>query len=172
MSAVLAQYGIVGFGDFPVSYNTASTSAATWSAQVISLYGKQRALQSKAAKDPDLFTVHDRLDTISALPEHWDGYGSAAPNVVAIARARQFIEVAYDKIVSSSLGGWKYPHVSPSESGEIAFEWWNGIRKLTVYAHPNGTSYLKSWGPDMVNEMEEGELQETDILKLWAWLYQ
>lgn len=123
---------------------------------------------SRAAKEPTLFALHDKLDRIALLPDDWDGHGSVRPNSLAIENARQFLEEAYRQ--SEAVGGWQAPHISSSEDGEVVFEWWNGNRKLTIYAGPQELTYLKSWGPHVVHDMEDGALPEDGICSLWTWL--
>ncbi len=116
-----------------------------------------------------LFPLHDQLDQIALLPDDWDGYGSVHPDTLAIENARQFLEEAY--LQCEAAGGWQAPHISSSEDGEIVFEWWHGNRKLTIYAGPHELTYLKSWGPHIVSEMEDGVIPSNGITPLWGWLF-
>jgi hypothetical protein len=79
------------------------------------------------------------------------------------------VDDAYRAI--ASLIVWQDPHTSASEDGEIVLEWWHGIKRLTVYVGPHQSSYVKSWGPHLVNEMEDGLLPEDWVVSLWAWLF-
>ena len=125
---------------------------------------------SRAAKEPTLLALHDQLDRIALLPDDWDGHGSVRPHSSAIDNARQFLEDAYRQ--SEAAEGWQIPHISSSEDGEIVFEWWHGNRKLTVYAGPQELTYLKSWGPHVVNDMDDGALPDDGISSLWTWLFE
>jgi hypothetical protein len=109
------------------------------------------------------------LDRIASLPSDWDGHGSVRPNSTAIERARQFLEDAY---LDTTSIGWQAPFISASEEGEIVLEWWNGLRKLTIYVGPEHSSYLKSWGPHLVDDMEDGVLAQTWDPGLWSWLFE
>ena len=122
---------------------------------------------SQAARNPRLTSSHDAIDRLAKLPAGWDGYGSERPNEHAVERARQLIEDAYQ---NSAAGGWESPHISASEDGEIVFEWWRDVRKLTIYVGPNETSYLKSWGPNIVDDMAEDVLERSWDPALWTWL--
>ena len=84
-------------------------------------------------------------------------------------RARQFLEDAFRDTTASA--GWQSPYISTSEDGEIALEWWNGVRKLTIYVGAEQSTFLKSWGPHIVNEMEDGVLAQTWDPLLWVWLF-
>jgi hypothetical protein len=127
------------------------------------------AQPSIAAKDPRLMATHLLIDKIAALPENWDSQGSATPDPLAVHRARQLAQDAF--LAASATLGWQSPYVSASEDGHIVFEWWNGGRKLTVYVGPKHSTYLKSWGPHVVDDMEDGELEENWDAVLWAWLF-
>ena len=64
-------------------------------------------------------------------------------------------------------------HRVETVDGEICLEWWgSGSRKVTVYVEQMGVmTYVRSWGPDMVNEMDDGRLvRNTEIKGLMTWL--
>jgi len=122
---------------------------------------------SQAARNPQLTSTHDEIDRLAKLPVGWDGHGSARPNEFALERGRQLIEDAYQ---NGAEIGWESPHVSASEDGDVVFEWWRGIRKLTVYVGPKETTYLKSWGPNIVDDMADGVLEGSWEAALWIWL--
>lgn len=47
-----------------------------------------------------------------------------------------------------------WPHIGADENGCATLEWWNGTRKLTLYAVASPfEALLKSWGPNMDSEM-------------------
>jgi hypothetical protein len=53
----------------------------------------------------------------------------------------------------------------------LMLEWWRGRRKLSFYVSYNGYEYLKSWGPRISEDMEDGKIEGPDHVKaLWAWL--
>ena len=127
-------------------------------------------LLSVPAKSPQLFASHAVLDGIAALRTDWDGHGSLGPHPAAVERARQVLEDAFR--AASETTGWQAPHISASEDGEVVYEWWNGSRKLTIYVGPTVLSFLKSWGPHVVDEMMDGVLAENWDPQLWAWLFE
>lgn len=56
----------------------------------------------------------------------------------------------------------------------LVFEWWNDSRKLTLYADLTEVYFIKVWGADMDNEMEDGEFNVKDVHKLfelYGWLF-
>ena len=124
---------------------------------------------SRPAKDPRLAASHLQIDRLAVLPENWDGHGSAPPNEHAVERTRQFLEDAFRS--TTATVGWQSPYISASEDGEIVIEWWNGVRKLTIYVGAEKSTFLKSWGPHIVEEMEDGVLAQTWEPSLWVWLF-
>jgi hypothetical protein len=130
---------------------------------------RQSLESSRPAKDPKLTSSHWQIDRLAALREDWDGHGSARPNEYAVERARQFLEDAFRG--TTALGGWQSPYISASEDGEITFEWWNGLRKLTIYVGAEQSTFVKSWGSNVVDEMQDGALAQAWDPSLWAWLF-
>ncbi len=137
----------------------------------VSVPGRRQAVESsRSAKEPRLTASHLQLDRLASLPEDWDSHGSAKPDEHAAERARQFLEDAFRD--TSVTVGWQSPFISVSEDGEIVFEWWHGVRKLTIYVGAEQARFLKSWGPHIVNDMEDGVLPQTWDPSLWAWLFE
>jgi hypothetical protein len=135
----------------------------------VSMPAPEPEVLSRPAKDPRLTASHMQIDRVAALTKNWDGHGSARPNEHATERARQLLEDAFRE--STATVGWQSPYISASEDGEIVFEWWNGIRKLTIYVGAEQSTFLKSWGPHIVNDMEDGVLTHTWDRSLWVWLF-
>ena len=66
----------------------------------------------------------------------------------------------------------KLPHVRVNEDNDLLFEWWNGVKKLSLYIEPSCIRYVKSWGCDMETEMEAGTFEINDgFLLAWDWLW-
>lgn len=64
------------------------------------------------------------------------------------------------------------PNVTTSPEGRIVFEWWNMERKLTIYVGDEGYEYIKVWGSDMDDEMEDGFARNLlEIYPLLSWLH-
>jgi hypothetical protein len=59
------------------------------------------------------------------------------------------------------------PFITEGPYGETVLEWWRGDRKLTVYFDGGTVTYLKSWGPDVEREMEDGPVRGMDDLMAW-----
>jgi hypothetical protein len=72
---------------------------------------------------------------------------------------------------TAKLGGWRSPHMTSTEQGEIVCEWWRSDKKLTVYFGDDGAEFIKVWGTDIEKDMESGELaSEWDVVAAWCWL--
>jgi hypothetical protein len=66
---------------------------------------------------------------------------------------------------------WSDPLLNISSENEIVLEWWNQEKKLTIYVFEELIDYLKVWGADMDNEMEEGAIDlEDDLTEVWQWI--
>jgi hypothetical protein len=72
---------------------------------------------------------------------------------------------------ASKLSGWRTPHITSSEQGEIVCEWWRKEKKLTIYFGDDGVEFIKVWGADIEKDMESGDLAtEWDVVAVWRWL--
>ena len=118
----------------------------------------------------DLESTFVDVDTLKSLESGWNGYDVAAPKIEAIHDAISWIEQMYEDVMRSGLE-WRKPHVAADEHGDVTFEWWHGDKGLTIYVSAvGGVSYLKDWGPDMVEEMEVGAVTTSEERReLWAW---
>jgi hypothetical protein len=75
------------------------------------------------------------------------------------------------KIVVANQMWWSEPLVNLSIDSEIVFEWWHGTKKSTVYILGNTAEYIKVWGTDIDNEMEDGTSSSpAELTELWKWL--
>ncbi|MEH2122589.1 hypothetical protein [Nostoc sp.] len=74
-------------------------------------------------------------------------------------------------IVAANQMWWGEPLVNLSFDSEIVFEWWHETKKLTVYILGNTAEYIKVWGTDIDNEMEDGTSSSlAELTALWKWL--
>ena len=65
---------------------------------------------------------------------------------------------------------WQEPLVNFSED-EVVFEWWHGQRKVTVYISGGSAEYVRIWGPNIDQDMEDGVANTSaTIEKLWQWI--
>jgi hypothetical protein len=121
----------------------------------------------------ELEGTYKDLDALEELEAGWNGHDVAAPKIEAIHDATEWIGQMYEEVSRSGFS-WRRPHVAADENGDVTFEWWNGDKGLTVYVSADGSvSYLRDWGLDILDEMEDGPLstpeQRHDI---WAWFVQ
>lgn len=67
---------------------------------------------------------------------------------------------------------WLAPLVNSTDEGEIVLEWWQGSKKITLYIEGLHISFVRVWGPDIHNEMEEGQLMGWgNFFVIWRWLH-
>ncbi len=119
---------------------------------------------------PPFAEAVDDLDALRGLPEGWNGYDAAAPNLSSIERARLWIGKMYADTEAISRS-WHNPHVAADEDGDVVFEWWNNDKVLTVYVSGGEARYVKGWGHNIETDMEDGEAATSERRrKLWAWL--
>lgn len=118
----------------------------------------------------DLEDTFAEIDDLKNLNAGWNGYDVAAPKIEAIHDATEWIEQMYEDVMRSGLA-WRKPHVAADENGDVTFEWWNGDKGLTIYVSADDSvSYLKDWGPDIVEDMEDGPVSTSEKRReLWAW---
>jgi hypothetical protein len=94
---------------------------------------------------------------------------TSTPEVIENAKA--FIQnAAYE--LSEMHQSLIQPSILADVTEEVVFEWWSGKRKLSVYIGEKAIRYIKVWGIDINQEMEDGELSTgSKFSDLWAWLY-
>lgn len=94
---------------------------------------------------------------------------SSTINLNTILNAVNWI-IELRKIVGLRKYWWSEPLVNISGS-EMVFEWWHGAKKVTVYFSETNAEFIKVWGADIDNEMEEGVAETNDQIEvLWKWL--
>lgn len=145
-------------------------------ATIVNLYNSPDATWPHSALrslPADLEVTFADIDALKDLNEGWNGYDVAAPRIEAIHDATEWIEQMYWDVVHFGLA-WRQPHVAADETGDVTFEWWNGDKGLTIYVSVDGSvTYLKDWGPDMDDDMEDGPVSTSaERRELWAWLIQ
>lgn len=63
------------------------------------------------------------------------------------------------------------PYMTWSAEGEIVLEWRRGERQLIFYIDDQKISFLKAWGADIYQQMDEGKVLSTqEVNSLWQWL--
>lgn len=86
--------------------------------------------------------------------------------------AEQFLRHHHQLILGSNLA-WKIPHFATEGEGEVTLEWWNNGKVLTIFVNTSGhIEYLRAWGPNIWNDMEDSEDPTDGVLSnLWQWLF-
>ncbi len=113
-------------------------------------------------------TAH--LNRLEELEANWDGRGSPPPSDVAISAAREWLPALYGATTRTAWP-WTAPHITPSDAGEVVFEWWRGQRKITLYFGEGVVEFIKVWGPNIGTQMDSGELTTSQAFgSLWIWL--
>lgn len=124
----------------------------------------------RGSGDAGLLGETARLNKLEGLGHNWDGRGSDPPSPDAIVVAREWLPAIY-RATARTAWGWVAPHITPSDSGEVVFEWWKGGRKITLYFGEDTVVYIKVWGPNIDSQMDSGELKSSEgFHKLWNWL--
>ncbi len=89
---------------------------------------------------------------------------------LALMRARWWVETFSQYFVVRGLV-FHAPHVTVSPEDEIVLEWWSDDRKLTLYVTSARVDYVRVWGHNIVNDMEDGSVVKgADAVRLWRWL--
>jgi hypothetical protein len=89
---------------------------------------------------------------------------------ITMRRACNWLD-SLGSVLSVHQMAWIEPLINFSTQGEIVFEWWFQQKKLTVYIEAEGAEYIKVWGGDIDNEMEDGAANHIPTIEnLWCWL--
>jgi hypothetical protein len=117
-----------------------------------------------------LLAENAQLNRFEALEANWDGRGSLPPCDAAILAAREWLPALY-RATTRTAWPWVAPHITPSDAGEVVFEWWKGQRKITLYFGESNVEFIKVWGPNIATQMDSGELHKSEAFRgLWNWL--
>lgn len=109
------------------------------------------------------------FERMLGLEPDWDGYGSPSPKPESVEAARSWLDLMREN--AQGISDWAEPHISSDEHGDVAFEWWNENKALTVYVSEDEATYIKGWGLNIEHDMEDGEINTSeDRCNLWRWL--
>lgn len=91
-------------------------------------------------------------------------------NHTTLKKANQLINKIYR--MAKNIGfWWDEPLVNVTEDQEIVLEWWNNTKKITIYISDETIDYIKVWGSDMDNEMEDDSIDlDDDLTPFWSWI--
>ena len=114
--------------------------------------------------------IRNKISQLHEWEEGWNGSDVAAPKKPAVNNAQIWIEAMYSDVLLTHKQ-WKEPHVAASEDGDVLLEWWNKDRGLSIYISEEDVTYIKDWGPNIVDEMEDGVVASSATRRqLWHWL--
>lgn len=117
---------------------------------------------------PTYGTTH-RIRALKDWGENWDGSGAVPVSPAAVERAIALVSNTYEAASHADID-WLEPHVTASPHGEVVLEWWSQHKKLTVYVTDAEADYIKVWGLDIDEEMDDGVIEEQHIAGLLIWL--
>jgi hypothetical protein len=67
---------------------------------------------------------------------------------------------------------WHEPHLSTEDHGDVEFAWWHNGKSLLISVTDTDVHYLRAWGSNINNEMDEDVNPNPDkLIALWRWLY-
>src|SRR5258708_18603046 len=100
----------------------------------------------------------------------WNGYDARAPRYDAVTYADSWIVQLFLEVMDLDQD-WIKPNISASGDGEVVFGWRNGTKRLTIYIGEQNAEYVRTWGPDINDEMDDGNADLTGARQsLWEWL--
>jgi hypothetical protein len=109
--------------------------------------------------------IQVEIDTVGGLSENWDGYGSAAPNPLAVKSAKLLV-CLFPHLFQSG----RRPEISADEEGRIIIEWYYQPKTLALFIGAHETIVVKSWGPK--DKIEDSLMTSlNDFTELWDWLF-
>jgi len=139
--------------------------------------GNETAFTEAARQPIAISVVHlntmldQSIKKIAALPEWANEWQSQAVSHTTMEYALAWLFDMF-AIASRSSSPWHQPNIFASPDAEAVFEWWHQQRSITVYTKEATASYLKAWGPDIYDEMEDGDATAHQVREmLWSWLH-
>ena len=105
---------------------------------------------------------------VGNLEKDYESFGSNYPKTIEMGE--KLIDMLHSVALTNNLW-WYVPLLNISGDNEIVLEWWNQSKKITIYVSEESIDYIKVWGADMDNEMEDGSISlEDDLTHLWQWI--
>jgi hypothetical protein len=104
---------------------------------------------------------------VGNLEKDYESFCSNYPKTVETAQ--KLIDLLHSVALTNNW--WWYVPLLNICDHEIVLEWWNQSKKITTYVSEESIDYIKVWGADMDNEMEDGSISlEEDLTHLWQWI--
>ncbi|MBR8828429.1 MAG: hypothetical protein DSM107014_11115 [Gomphosphaeria aponina SAG 52.96 = DSM 107014] len=129
---------------------------------------------------PKIVNLNDRYDPVLGKSDNLDKFSYLQSQLTekdkslispkVLKKANNLIE-KIKSIAKVNCLWWSVPLINVTEAQEIVLEWWNKTKKITIYIDQETIDYIKVWGPDMDNEMEEGSITlDQDLKNFWNWI--
>jgi predicted DNA-binding ribbon-helix-helix protein len=111
-----------------------------------------------------------QIQALRTREEGWNGYDALPVDPHGITSAEAWLRALHQEALTAGAA-WIEPHVTSSAEGEVVLQWWNDPKRLTVYFSAAEATFIKSWGPDIETEMEDGDTASAASRdRLWEWL--
>lgn len=128
-----------------------------------------RSSDGQRVADLAFHSTLQSIQRLHGLQDNWDGNASRKPKSKSVLSAADVARKFHLCVINSGQL-WARPHISADEDGDVVFEWWSRERKLTIYVSGPKVSYIKVWGSDIDDEMEDGLVTNAGFPNLWRWL--
>lgn len=123
----------------------------------------------KTAKEA-LWDTQIEIYHLLTTPVDEEDDASWIPELDAVKRAYNWI-MQFFFIASDTGLAWCKPHVTSNPDGEVVFEWWHGVKKMTIYVSEQSVDFVRVWGTDIHSRIDEGDAEPTSVCRsLWIWL--
>ena len=134
------------------------------------LQNKLSAPEIRAIARSVIWTTLTEIYDLLTWGEGWNGYDACAPKYDAVVNADNWIVQFFLEVMDLDEV-WIRPNVTASGDGEVILGWRFGLKRLTIYVGEESAEYLKTWGPDMNDNMDDGDASlTTERQALWKWL--
>ena len=100
--------------------------------------------------------IWKQFDYFCNLQDNQHGEELTIPNHISIEKAKIWLSQMQALIAQNNFT-WFSPNITADHDGNIVVEWADGQKRLCVYISENCAWYIKAWGPDILNEMLDGD---------------
>lgn len=173
-SAVNDFAGLSRFGRFRQVVTTPKTSMGGKKIEKLNATSSINIGQEDLLTDiNDFLTAHFSVISMSEVAHSIVRTETLEPNVSQVQAVHRFVADMRNLITRRGLK-WYEPTISCDEyNNATEISWWRVDRSLIVTVELGSpVTFLKVWGADIYNDMEDGESPSGDqLIALWQWLY-